>query len=393
MAPSAWPVALEAAIDTVDAALAVFEGPPCTAGTPPGGRDELKALAEAHKQQAAKAALLTSGGGGEAAAGGALRLVESSCVAVTSYAHGFTSGAGPSLAAGLRGAVGAVVGATKELMRALNGGDANELRRLVGRVWGACDELAASPLDNRALLFRRLADAMGGVKSAAKELDELVDASRAALGAEGEGPGSERTSPSASPARTSAAAAAAAAAAEEAGAGAGAGSDGEDEDEGGSEGSASGESDPDDFTDMGTLSAAELRTASAAQALLAAAQGVLRAVSRPLLEGPAVSSEHCLDDWESMVWHGGKLRSAVEALVAGLYPPHDDLPELRGDAEAVASTLELMGAEMPDAYASEAVAAALEAAQRAVDVAEGRMKDALERAARRTSGAGVGASG
>jgi hypothetical protein len=39
-----------------------------------------------------------------------------------------------------------------------------------GQVWGACDELTRGPLDNRASLFRQLADVMSGIKGAAKEV-------------------------------------------------------------------------------------------------------------------------------------------------------------------------------------------------------------------------------
>lgn len=211
------------------------------------------------------------------------------------------------------------------------------------------------------------------------------------------------------------------------------------------------EDDEDDFRDMGSLSASELAVAEAAAQLLAAAEGVMRAVSRPLLQGvgagsgkgkgvrgaqrvmctvfraspcarqaldsaelfvlhtcpfrpdclwegcwctrafvprfcciishrkckckstadtdqltaslyllnpppprlgPPVTPEHCLDDWESMGWHAGKLRSGAEGLVATLYPPHEeeDVEELLGAGEAVANTLDLMLAEFPEAY-------------------------------------------
>lgn len=71
--------------------------------------------------------------------------------------------------------------------------------------------------------------------------------------------------------------------------------------------------------------------------------------------GPPVTPEHCLDDWESMGWHAGKLRSGAEGLVATLYPPHEeeDVEELLGAGEAVANTLDLMLEEFPEAYLEE----------------------------------------
>ncbi|GIM17344.1 hypothetical protein Vretimale_19884, partial [Volvox reticuliferus] len=110
------------------------------------------------------------------------------------------------------------------------------------------------------------------------------------------------------------------------------------------------ENDSDDFRDMGTLSGQELHTAEAAAALLGGAQAALRLISRPLLEAPIVSSDHSLDDWESLAWHTTRLRSACEALVACLYPPHDELDELQGQVEAVSNTLELMLTELPAEY-------------------------------------------
>ena len=60
-----------------------------------------------------------------------------------------------------------------------------------------------------------------------------------------------------------------------------------------------------------------------------------------------------------------------------------------GWAEAVANSLELMLAEVPDAYSEGAVPQQLEAAQREVDVAAGKMTDALERLSRPAGAAGV----
>ncbi|GIL50402.1 hypothetical protein Vafri_6619, partial [Volvox africanus] len=102
--------------------------------------------------------------------------------------------------------------------------------------------------------------------------------------------------------------------------------------------------------DMGTLNGQELCTAEAAAALLGTAQSALRLISRPLLEAPVVSSEHSLDEWESLAWHATRLRSACEGLVACLYPPHDELDELQGQVEAVSNTLELMLSELPPEY-------------------------------------------
>ncbi|GFR45994.1 hypothetical protein Agub_g7471, partial [Astrephomene gubernaculifera] len=223
-------------------------------------------------------------------------------------------------------------------------GDAPALRKAVGMVWAASDEVASGPLDNKGCLFRRLAEVMQGVKAAAKELEELIAASQQA--AEG-GEGAQEGRQEAGDGDEAAEAGREAGKAEEEAEEEGRQEDADDEGEGDEEGDGD---DSDDFRDMGVLRGAEVGTAEAAAGLLGAAGGALRAISRPLLEGPPVDAEHCLDEWESLAWHADKLRSGCEALVACLYPPHDDPSELQGQAESVHTTLELMLAEFPEDY-------------------------------------------
>ncbi|KAG2441925.1 hypothetical protein HXX76_003531 [Chlamydomonas incerta] len=390
------PPSLEDAKATLEAALDVFNSQD-SSSRPPGGRTELKALGEKAKQAASRAALLASGGSTPSAEeiSGVVYGLEQSTIAICSYTHGFTHGSGPSLKDSLKQRCSGLVEPTQELVAKLMvGADGGDLRAVVGKVWAAVDELVGGPIDNKGCLFRKLADVMTGVKSAAKELEELVKeskqelatADRTSAGSRGSGAAAARTSTEGSrPPRSS----------------------DDEEDDAQSSGA---EEDEDDFRDMGHLSASELVAAEAAVGLLAAAQEAMRAVSRPLLEGPEVSSSHCLDEWESMAWHAQKLRSSCEALVACLYPPHEDFEELLGTAESVGITLELLLSEFPEAYTAagagaaaggaeavgapaegqpgqqdggraSAVGAALEAAQQSVDAAAQRLQDTLSRQA------------
>ncbi|GLC39686.1 hypothetical protein PLESTM_000926800 [Pleodorina starrii] len=366
--------------DTLEAALEVFNGPDSTTA-PAGGRQQLRDLAEKHKQAVAKAVLLVSGSGGGRGSGasaspavtseelrGVLASVQQSAIALCGCCHGFTGGSGPSLKQSLKQLCGGVMAPTRELVDKLESADAEGLRRAFGLVWGACDELTRGPLDNKASLFRQLADVMQGIKGAAKELDELCDVSRQELGL---APAAEAAAVPGSGSCNGGGGGAAAAqgpgggGAEEAAEGRGAAAagrlgerageeaeaskdeDGEEEEEKEEEEE---EDDSDDFRDMGSLSATELATAEAAAALLAAAQSALRLISRPLLEGPALSAGPALEQWESLIWHSARLRSSCEALVACLYPPHDELDELAGESEAVATSLELMLGELPESH-------------------------------------------
>ncbi|KAG2451627.1 hypothetical protein HYH02_003407 [Chlamydomonas schloesseri] len=392
------PPSLESAKATLEAALEVFASKDASS-QPPGGRAELKALGEKAKQAASRAALLASGGRpSDEEVSGVVYGLEQSTIAMCSYSHGFTHEAGPSLKASLKQRCSGLVEPTQELVaKLISGADAGELRNIVGKVWAAVDELVGGPIDNKGCLFRKLADVMAGVKSAAKELEELVveskqdlaAADRTSAGSHGSLAAAPRTSTEGSqrPPRSS------------------------DDEEDDAQSASGGEDDDGDFRDMGHLSAAELPTAEAAAGLLAAAQEAMRAVSRPLLQGPDVSGSHCLDEWESMAWHAEKLRSSCEGLVACLYPPHEDFEELQGTAESVSITLELLLSEFPEAYtaaASEAgpvdaeaagaegqqqpqpqagagrasaLSTALEAAQRSVDASAQRLLDALNRQA------------
>ncbi|PNW71703.1 hypothetical protein CHLRE_16g665550v5 [Chlamydomonas reinhardtii] len=388
------PPSLESAKATLEAALDVFAAQNSLA-RPPGGRTELKALGEKAKQAASRAAILASGGSTPSAeeVSGVVYGLEQSTIAICSYTHGFTHGSGPSLKDSLKQRCSGLVEPTQELVaKLMSGADGGELRAIVGKVWAAVDELVAGPIDNKGCLFRKLADVMAGVKSAAKELEELVVESKQELAAAdrtsagSRGPAARTSTEGSRPPRSS---------------------DDEEDDAQSSEV----EEDEDDFRDMGHLSASELGAAEAAAGLLAAAQEAMRAVSRPLLEGPEVTGSHCLDEWESMAWHAQKLRSSCEALVACLYPPHEDFGELLGTAESVSITLELLLSEFPEAYAGAAPAgagagaggmeaagaqaegqqqaagrtsdasAALEAAQQSVDAAAQRLQDTLSRQA------------
>ncbi|EFJ39744.1 hypothetical protein VOLCADRAFT_100587 [Volvox carteri f. nagariensis] len=368
MQPPAPSRTVDARHDSLEAALDVFKGPDSTA-IPIGGRQQLRDLAEKHKQAAAKAVMLVSSAPASTTAAGApatsqppasttsppppsttpaelqgvTSSLEQTATALISYCHGFTAGSGPSLKRSLRQLCEGVVGPTRELVEKLAGGDgdADGLKRIFGLVWGACDELTRAPLDNKSCLFRQLADVMQGVKGAAKELDELCEASRQELegsGAVGDSNDNCRSCNGSGGVTKK-------------------GEEGEEEEEGEEDNGDvrhddddDEEEDSDDFRDMGTLSASELSTAEAAAGLLHAAGGVVRLISRPLLEGPPLSSGSPLEQWESLIWHAAKLRSSCEALVACLYPPHDDLEELRGESEAVSNTLELMLGELPSQY-------------------------------------------
>ncbi|GLI71614.1 hypothetical protein VaNZ11_016879 [Volvox africanus] len=323
--------------------------------------------------------------------------LEQSAIALVSHSHGFTACAGPSLKQSLKQLCTAVIKPTQELVeQLLRNGGAEGPRKAFGLVWGGCDELARGPLDNKTCLFRQLAEVMQAIKGAAKELDELCEVSRKELES---GAGTATAGPTRGSCNgngiysaicgSGAAVAIAAASAEElsgrgrsrdqggdedGGGGCQLGRELEGQDSLGAEGEAARhegvnedhdeegaeeedddeeeeeEDDYDDFRGMGALSGQELSTAEAAAALLGAAQAALRLISRPLLEAPVVSSDHSLEEWESLAWHAARLRSACEGLVACLYPPHDELDELQGQVEAVSNTLELMLSELPSEY-------------------------------------------
>ncbi|GIL93488.1 hypothetical protein Vretifemale_20885, partial [Volvox reticuliferus] len=197
MASPASSATVETSCDTLQAALDVFNGPNSTR-MPEGGRQRLNDLAEKHKQAAARAVLLVSGGGSSSSSSrggvgsavvrpeelrGIISSLEQSAVALVSYCHGFTACAGPSLKQSLKQLCTAVIKPTQELVEQLlrNGGTEGP-RKAFGLVWGGCDELVRGPLDNKACLFRQLADVMQAIKGAKKELDELCEASRQELG-------------------------------------------------------------------------------------------------------------------------------------------------------------------------------------------------------------------
>ncbi|KXZ52372.1 hypothetical protein GPECTOR_9g416 [Gonium pectorale] len=337
--PSARATADTDVRDTLQAVLDVFDGP-CSTLTQPASRQQLRDLAERQKQAAAKAVVLVMADSSEGALRAAVPEAElrgvtgalvQSTIALCSYAHGFTAGAGPSLRASLRELCAAVVSPTQELAAKL------------------LDELVESSR-------QELAEPVGSPGQTGEGQGEAAVAPGAGGECEGREEGDVSSSGRGQPCRN--------------------GGEEEDKDEDDEE-----EGDSDDFREMGTLSTAELRTAEAAAELLTAAQAALRAVSRPLLEGPAVGPEHCLDDWESLAWHGAKLRSGCEALVACLYPPHEDEDELQGGCESVATTLELMLDEFPETYATEVVRQQLAAARGKVEAAAGKLTDALARAA------------
>ncbi|KAK9845378.1 hypothetical protein WJX81_005018 [Elliptochloris bilobata] len=299
-------------------------------GAPPQAPDCLAAPAQQVSREIAKCAVMW--GMGSLGAAEVTALLGALCAAVqafTGLCGAVAASGGATLRADVAAVAAGVVNACSAFVRAaaLENVRGAPLRQRAGAAMERCAAAERAPLDNRTALARALMQVAHGMGDVQREVRELLEA----------------TTPSPHPG--DAREARADQAAEPNGATGAHAADGS----GDSEGSVIG-------FEAEALGAPERRVAAAAGELVDAARAAVCLAARLLLRGPPLDAAG-LDAWESAAWHARQLGTAANDLGAGLYAPQD-VEELAGAGEAVATGVELVLDELPDAGPSQKLVAA-----------------------------------
>ncbi|GAX76611.1 hypothetical protein CEUSTIGMA_g4057.t1 [Chlamydomonas eustigma] len=381
-------------LDLLEQGIELFKGKPrCDVALP--SREKLQAVLEKIRVDTSKIGVLCQDGGSDLPLIQLEALAETlvqGCLSLAALLHCLTSGAGPSLKSVLQAAAASVLQPAGHLLKELfESGGGKAVKSSIGHVWGALESCEKVPFDNKSAIFKRIAVVLTSMQDGIREMDELSGGENKKMKIEEEeeeehravheidevrgkvseqktidevrgkvseqktidevrGKVSEQKNidevhnqtelgqrqvddEEQRPSRALEVEVHVASAAKEKVEGA------EDEE------------DAFEF-ESGELSEAEQRTLLCARKLVETAGRVLRCISKPLLQGPAVIQDADLDNWENVLWHSQAMQRCCENLGAGMYPPQS-YDEVCGAAEGLYNSAALLLQEVPEACAAQ----------------------------------------
>ena len=294
------PAFIEDVCSTLQTGLEIIRSASDTS-VPSPTRDRVAAVAEGVKSEAAKLGYMFSQKNlpdkiaGESLVAGLRDTATTLCMLFAASA----SGGGPTLRKSLENTSKAVIEPTIALIKAVavveSSHAAGALPQLAGLVMERCDLAGKAPLDDRTAIGRALTSVARQIHDAAKELAEELETKNESEDG-----------------------------------------DAEDDEEEESE-------------------KKQKEIIKGAMMVVEAAGNVVRAATRELLTVDA-SPEQAGELWESILFHGKQLAGAVDDLAIASYSA-DEHEDVRGSAESVVTSCELIGEEVAGEAVSQAVAA------------------------------------